>query len=93
MVLQALRSNVVLRMQAKKTEWNGIRLSDGAAQESDFAEVVSVGPDVLSLQIGDIVLRPAPANYEYTSEEGEDKGKIYLISPESDIAAKVPDGR
>jgi len=92
MILEALRNSVVLKLQPKKTQKNGIRLSDRAAEESDFAEVVSVGPDVNCLHIGDVVLRPAPANYEYISEEGDDRGTIYLISPETDIAARVPDG-
>ena len=78
-------------MQEKKTSVGQIRLSDKASVDSDFAEVVSVGPEVHGLHIGDVVLRPNPANYEYVSEEGEDKGAVYLIGPEKDIAAKVPD--
>jgi co-chaperonin GroES (HSP10) len=76
-----------MKMQPKKTQKGSIRLSDGAAEESDFAEIVAAGPDVYNFQIGDVVLRPTPADYEWTDED--DNGQLYLITKDCDIAAKV----
>jgi len=76
-----------MKMQPKKTQKGSIRLSDKAAEESDFADVVAVGPDVYGIKIGDTVLRPVPADYEWTDED--DNGQLYLVAKEQDIAVKV----
>jgi len=87
MCLEPRQDNVVLKMQPKKTMKGSIRLSDGAAEESDFAEVVAIGPFVADLKVGDIVLRPAPADYEWTDED--DNGQLYLIAKETAVPCRV----
>ena len=87
MNLVPLGRNVVMKMWPKKTVKNGIRLSDGAAEESDFADVVAVGPFCEHLEVGDTVLRPTPANYEWTDED--DGNQLYLICEEEAIACKT----
>ena len=88
--LEAMQDNVILKMRPKVTAKGAIRLSDGAAEESDFCDVVAVGPKCVDLSIGEVVLRPAPADYEYTDDD--DHGQLYLIVHEKDVPARVRNG-
>ena len=91
MRLQAMGGNLILKPTAKKAYSGSIALPDSAQTVSDFCEVVSVGEYAVSYKVGDVVLRPNPAEVEWTDEEDDDQ--LYLIVPEASIVAKVrPDG-
>jgi co-chaperonin GroES (HSP10) len=85
--LEALTNNVILKMLPKVTQKGAIILSDKAAEDSDFCEVMDVGGDVHQLQIGDFVLRPNPAEVEWI--DSDDNDQVYLIVPESSVSARV----
>ena len=87
MKLLATFNNLVLKPLERKTNKGLIALPDNAQGESDFCEVVSVGTDAEHFDVGDVVLRPSPAEYEYTDEEDNDQ--LYLIVPETSVVAKV----
>lgn len=61
-----------------------IALPDSAKEDSDFCEVVSVGELVTRFVVGDTVLRPDPAEYQY---DDDDTGERYLIVPDTSIVA------
>ena len=85
MRLIATFDNVVLAVVKKERKKGLINLPDSQSDESDFCRVVSVGEEVTGLHVGDIVLRPDPAEYEWTNEEDGDK--LYLITPQHSIVA------
>lgn len=84
MELSATFSNVILKILEKKTSLGMIALPDSAKEDSDFCEVVSVGELVTRFKVGELVLRPDPAEYEYGSERSDER---YLIVPETSIVA------
>jgi len=86
MNLQATDDNIVLRpiMAGNKTA-GGIVLPNADAFE-DGAVIISIGPDVNRLVVGDIVVRPDPPRYIITDD---DTGEIFLICAEVDILAKM----
>lgn len=86
MELEATFDYVILTPFEKQTKKGEIYLPDRCQGESDFCEVVSVGPDTVTFSVGNVVLRPNPALYEYTDESD---GVLYLLVKESEIAARV----
>lgn len=86
MRLQATPGNIVLKMMPRVNKKGEIFLSDGAAEQGDWCTVVSVGhTDGSSMfRVGDTVLRPDPAEYEWVNEETDE---VFLIVPEMSIAA------
>ena len=88
MKLQALRDNIVLRpiMASNKTE-GGIIMSDKFRERfEDGAVIVSIGPMVKDLAIGNVVIRPDPPRYEIIDDN---TNEIQWISAEEDILAKL----
>jgi co-chaperonin GroES (HSP10) len=85
--LEALCNNVILKMLPKITRKGAILLSSKAEEDSDFCEVVDIGPDTMRLEVGQKVLRPNPAEVEYIDED--DGGQVYLIVPESSVSCRV----
>ena len=85
--LEAIGNAVILKLAPKITQKGSIVLTASAAEESDFCEVVDVGPDCKVICAGDSVLRPSPADYEWIDEN--DSGQVYLIVKEADIMARV----
>lgn len=86
MNLQATQDNLVLRpiIAGNKTA-GGIALPDRGAFE-DGAVVISIGPNVDDIAVGDIVVRPDPPRYT-VNDDGT--GEIFLICAEVDILAKM----
>jgi co-chaperonin GroES (HSP10) len=85
--LEALNNNVILKLLPKVTQKGSILLSNQAAEDSDFCEVVAVGENVQKLSVGDKVLRPNPAEVEWI--DADDNDQCYLITPESSVVARV----
>ena len=86
MNLQATQDNIVLKsIMASNITTGGVMLP-GAKTFEDGAEVISVGPQVVDIAIGDIVVRPDPPRYTITDDN---TGEILLICAEVDILAKV----
>jgi len=85
MQLVATYDNVIMAVLKKERKKGLIALPDSQSDESDFCKVVSVGQEVEGFHVGDIVLRPTPAEYEYIDEG--DNNKLYLIVPQRSIVA------
>ena len=86
MNLEATEDNIVLRpIMSSGVTAGGVMLPQGKTFE-DGAEIISVGPDVKRLAIGDIVVRPDPCHYTL---KDDDTGEILLICSEIDIMAKI----
>jgi hypothetical protein len=84
--LEAMGNNVILKLRPKVTQKGPIILTEKSAGESDFCDVVEAGPDVTCLKVGDMVLRPNPAEVEWIDETDK---QIYLIVPESSVVVRV----
>jgi co-chaperonin GroES (HSP10) len=84
--LEATPGNVVLKVLEKKAYSGSIALPDSAKEDSDWCEIVSIGytDDNTYFTVGDIVLRPDPAEVEY---EDDDTGEKFLIVPDTSIVA------
>jgi co-chaperonin GroES (HSP10) len=82
--LRATFANVVLKLLPKTTHKGSIVLPDASAEDSDWCEVVSVGPQVTEFKVGEHVLRPMP-EYEHHDEETDE---MYLIVVETGIVAR-----
>ena len=88
MKLEALRDYIVLRpiMASNQTE-GGILMADKYRERfEDGAVVVSIGPMVKDLVIGDVVIRPDPPRYEIIDDNTRE---ITWLSAEEDVLAKV----
>lgn len=86
MNLSALQDNIVLRpIMAGNVTAGGIVLPNQGKFE-DGAVIISVGPDVERLVVGDIVVRPDPPRIEVSDD---DTGEIFLICAEVDVLAKM----
>jgi len=86
MNLIATQDNVVLRpVMAGNKSAGGIVLPNQGTFE-DGAVVISIGPKVEDIAIGDIVVRPDPCRYDISDD---DTGEIFLICAEVDILAKM----
>ena len=88
MKLEALRDNIVLKpIKADSKTKGGIQMPDQFRERfEDGAVIVSVGPDVQGLALGNIVVRPDPPRYEIVDDN---TGEILWISAEEDILARV----
>ena len=86
MNLAATDDNVILQpIMASDKSVGGIVLP-GARGFEDGAVIISIGPDVNRLVVGDIVVRPDPPRYTVSDDN---TGEIYLICAEVDILAKI----
>jgi len=85
MKLEATDDNVVLKAVLGSGISAGGVVIPGAKTIEDGAEIISVGPNVERLAIGDIVVRPDPPRYEVTDD---DTNEIYWLCAEVDILAK-----
>jgi co-chaperonin GroES (HSP10) len=94
--ITATWDNVVLKVLKKERKKGSILMPDTQSDESDFCEVVSVGPEVTisnnwdggpatKLKAGDLVLRPTPAEYEWIDEDDDDQ--VYLVCPMRSVVA------
>lgn len=84
--MQALANFVVIEPLAKKDKTEGgIRLSDRSQKESDFCMVVSVGPLVKTVEVGDIVLNTGTGT-AYTEDA---TGRKVYICEEGDVSVKL----
>lgn len=86
--LEAAPCQIVLKVLEGRAYSGSIALPDSAKEESDFCEVVSSKSE--TFLVGDVVLRPDPAEIEYKDEE---TGIVYLIVPEASIVAWKRGGR
>lgn len=89
MSYQALSNFLILKpLKAVQQSAGGIMLPDKSKNQfSDFAVVVSVGPEVSQdLCVGNTVVRPDPARYELTND---DTGEILLVVEEDDVMVRV----
>jgi len=86
MNLQATQDNLILRpIKAGNKTGGGILLPNQDALE-DGAVVISIGPQVEDIAVGDIVVRPAPPRYIV---DDNNTGEMFFICAEADILAKV----
>jgi len=88
MKLEALRDNIVLRpIKADSKTKGGIQMPNQFREKfEDGAVIVSVGPDVKGLALGNIVVRPDPPRYIVTDD---DTSEELWLSAEEDILAKI----
>ncbi len=86
MNLEATQDNIVLRpIMAGNVTAGGVILPNQGAFE-DGAVVISIGPNVDDIAVGDIVVRPDPPRITVNDD---DTGEIFLICAEVDILAKM----
>lgn len=86
MKLQALSDNLVLKpIMAGQKSAGGIVLP-GTERFEDGCTIISIGPLVTTLAVGDIVVRPDPPSMEITDDGTHE---ILWLCKESDILARV----
>ncbi len=86
MNLEATQDNLVLRpIMASGISAGGVVIP-GVRQFEDGCTVMSIGPLVEALVIGDIVVRPDPVRYTVTDDE---TGEILWLVAEADVLAKM----
>ncbi|NOQ21627.1 MAG: hypothetical protein GQ565_03110 [Candidatus Aegiribacteria sp.] len=93
MTMRCLHDNIVLIRGKNVTERKGILLSDSAQEESNTGEVICIGPDVKSIQVGDTVLVPLLTFMRVMSTKQVDlmvNDKPALVVKEEDIAVVWP---
>lgn len=79
---------IAVRHEAETQTASGIYLGDVKKQERPvIATVQSSGPDVLSIEAGDVIVYK-----EYAATEFEHDGEKLLIMSEDDVLAIVSDG-
>ncbi len=86
MNLVATADNLVLKAQfASGISPGGIAMP-GGKQFEDGAIVISIGPLVENLVIGDIVVRPDPPRFEVIDDETKE---LFWLCAEADVLAKI----
>ena len=89
MKLEALRDYIVVRpiLAQRKVSSGGIAMPDQCQERyEDGVEIVSIGPKVEGLAVGQIVVRPDPPRYVMTDD---DTNEEFWICAEEDIAARI----
>lgn len=86
MNFQALQDNIVLRPIMAGNESAGGILLPNKGDFENGAVVISIGPDVKDIAVGDIVVRPEPCRYDI---DDADTGEILLFCAEVDVLAKI----
>ena len=84
-MIKPLGSRVLLKEYKVETSSGGIELIS-SSQEKKIREVVSVGPDVKTVKVGDKVISGEFSGNSFMSE-----GKLNIIVNEIDIIAVVED--
>lgn len=86
MNLLATQDNLVLRpIMASGISAGGVVLP-GAKQFEDGCIVLSIGPHVEDIAVGDVVVRPDPPRYTIVDD---DTNEVLFICAEVDILAKI----
>lgn len=86
MNLFATQDNIVLRpIMASDKSAGGIVLP-GERNFEDGCVVLSIGPNVEDIAVGDIVVRPDPPRYTISDD---DTGEVLMLCAEVDILAKI----
>ena len=86
MKLEATQDNLVLQpILASGVSAGGVVLP-GAKQFEDGCIILSVGPQVVDLAPGQVVVRPDPPRYTITDDL---TGEIFLLCAEVDVLAKM----
>lgn len=86
MNLCATQDNLVLKAVLKSGITPGGIVMPGNSDFEDGATVISVGPLVEDLVIGDIVVRPDPPRFTVIDDETEE---MFWLVAEADILAKM----
>ena len=84
-MIEPLKDNVIIEPIPESNETpGGIILPDRAQSAAKFGTVRFVGPDVVSLKLGDTVVLPT-----WNDDELEVNGKKYVVLAEKAISVRI----
>lgn len=84
-MIEPLQDNLIIKpLKEPNPIPGGIILPDRAQSAAKFGTVRFIGPDVVSLKSGDIVMLP-----NWSDDELEVDGKKYIVLAEKNISVRV----